>query len=195
MSTHALIIHPGDPDYVPSADFEDYLRECGFIGQPYTRWYGESGFNPGDNFLKFIEFKFSHPIIKLVPTPEGIVEADPEDSRRSCTIQIESSNDVSIIAGDGSEFPRCPGCAYSIAAEEYGSVLEPWLKFRETWLCPACGNRYFAADLDYQQTVAFSRYWLDVQSIYHGEAKPSGDFLRLLARETSQNWRYMWLHR
>jgi hypothetical protein len=198
MGTHSLIIHPGDPDYVPNEDFGVFLRDCGFIGQPYTRWYGEyseSGFNPGENFFKHIESEYNHHEIGLIPTPEGYLISELEDRCKSYTIQIESEKVVQIIAGDGANIPPvCPHCAYLITDDEFKQLFEVWFDFRELWRCPACGNQYSAADLDYQKTVALSRYWFDIQSIGYEEAKPSDDFLRLLRLKTSQDWRYMWLY-
>jgi hypothetical protein len=194
MSIHALVLYPTDPEYIPDAGFVVFLKNCGFLGQAYSWYYGESGYYAGHGFFDFIEFESSHSVIRLIPTPEGIVESEPEDSRKSCKIQLKSDEKAMLHLGCNFKYPLCPKCKNIVSEDEFNQIIEVWFTSRKPCFCSLCGNSFSACDLDYQYKAGLSRYWIDIEQIHEGEAKPTTDFLHLLKSATSREWRYFWYH-
>jgi hypothetical protein len=193
MSIHALAIHPADPDYIPKADFVESLRGCGFLGESFDL-FGTTCYRPGEKFFNLIDFKSSHSIIELTPTKEGFIESEPHDSRLSCDIELETDEVPCISCGCNFQDPRCPTCTSLLTIEEFHHLMDIWFSSREPWLCSSCGSQVDASDLDYQHTAGIARYWIKIEQIYEGEAKPTQAFLQLLAQATAYEWRYFWYH-
>ncbi len=188
MSAGSLLIHPVDPGAPPPslAALAGLLSEAGLIGQPLP---GRPGaYRVGDGFLRHVTFLGCSPHLVLDPPEDGgdgfshVAVLGPYDSPH-------------LIVGDNTVAPRCRNCRAPFP--DWRADALAWMSHPASPIatCPACEARQAPAALDWRETAAAGRVFVDVRNVFPGEGVPGDALLAGLAALSGGAWRYAWVHR
>ncbi len=186
MHTGSLLLFPADPAAPPppATAVIAALARLDLIGDPL----GAAGsFRTGPGFLHHLTFLGCAPHLVLEPPPDGgtafshVVIAGPFATPR-------------LLVGANTAAPRCPDCRARLAdwrAAVTGWAAEP---LSATVACPACGARHAPAALDWRESAATGRLFVEIRNVFPGEAVPSEELLAALERAGAGGpWRYAWV--
>lgn len=185
MSTGSLLLHPVDPDAEPpdAATVVTALTALGLVGDPLGP---PAAFRAGPEFLRHVTFLGCAPHLVLEPPAGGgtafshVVIAGPFAEAR-------------LRVGANAATPRCPACR---------ARLDGWRADVARWIasplevaarCAACGAVHRPADLDWRESAAVGRLFVEVRNVFPGEAVPGEELLGALARLGAGPWRYAWV--
>jgi hypothetical protein len=185
MSTGSLLLHPADPDAEPpdGATVVTALTALGLVGDPLGP---PAAFRAGPEFLRHVTFLGCAPHLVLEPPAGGgtafshVVIAGPFAEAR-------------LRVGANAAAPRCPACR---------ARLDGWRADVARWIasplevaarCAACGAVHRPADLDWRESAAVGRLFVEVRNVFPGEAVPGEELLGALARLGAGPWRYAWV--
>jgi hypothetical protein len=185
MTTGSLLLYPADPAAEPpaAAAVAEALAALGLVGDPL----GSAGaFRVGPEFLRHVTFLGCAPHLVLDPPPDGgtgfshLVIAGPFATPR-------------LVLGANAATPRCPGCRARFG--DWRAAVAGWVEapLAVSAHCAACGAAHRPADLDWRETAATGRLWVEVRNVFPGEAVPGDDLLRALGRLGAGSWRYAWV--
>ncbi len=184
MPENLLILHPADPDSVPStARILQTLREVGLAADEFE-WEEERHYRPGERYLQLITFLGCSPVVSLgEPGVTG-------DEFAHLAIETMGESPTLMAAGNIKQ-PRCPHCRKRV---EPRSVPESTAA-GEPWQCPACGHETVSGRLDWRQSAGYARVFIKVWGVFEGEAVPSDELLARLKAMSGTPWEYFYLRR
>ena len=201
MSDNKLVLHPANPNAVfnDSATLINKLKKNCFLGEskgisenPYS--LGEHFFETGKNFLKLVDFYFSHKALVLDNPSVSPKNANIVDSKKLCYISIpKPSLDPQYLGGFYTPSPNCPNCDYQYSNPF--ELIDTWFKkdkFISAQNCPECEESFFINELDWEKCVGFSRQTISIWNVRAGEAIPSDKLLTLLQNITNTDWTYFY---
>jgi hypothetical protein len=188
MSAGSLLIHPADPMLPPPslAALAGLLADAGLIGEPLP---GQPGtFRVGEGFLRHVTFLGCSPHLVFDPPQNGgddfshVALLGPYDSPR-------------LIVGDNTLAPRCRVCRAAFA--DWRAEALTWMSHPASAVatCAACEALQAPAALDWRETAAAARVFVDVRNVFPGECVPGDELLARLDTLTGGPWRFAWVHR
>jgi hypothetical protein len=185
MTTGSLLLYPADLAAEPpaAAAVARALAALGLIGDPLgSAW----AFRVGPEFLRHVTFLGCAPHLVLDPPADGgtgfshLVIAGPYARPR-------------LVLGANAAAPRCPGCRARFG--DWRAAAPAWIEapLAVSARCGACGAAHRPADLDWRETAATGRLFVEVRNVFPGEAVPGDELLRDLGRLGAGAWRYAWV--
>ena len=189
MKNGELILHPVPPAAVPRsvADLVRRLQDIGFLASPLAA-APHMRYLAGERFLQLVTFLGCSPQIPLEPPADG--SADFCHVSLSCPSEV-----VEFIGGSATAPPRCPHCGSRIPA--WRPMIQAWRQNRKgfRWTCPSCETGSEAPRLNWRQGAGFSRFFIEIQNVFQGEAVPGDELLRTLEESTGTPWTYFYATR
>jgi len=185
VTTGSLLLHPADPG-APAPDVATVVRALaglGLVGDPLGP---PETFRAGPEFLRHVTFLGCAPHLVLEPPADGgdafshVVIAGPFAAPR-------------LVVGANTAVPRCPACRARF--EDWRAALAGWVAtpLAGCARCAACGAVQRPADLDWRETAATGRLFVEVRNVFPGEAVPGEALLRTLGRLGAGPWRHAWV--
>jgi hypothetical protein len=173
-----LLIHPCRTDCrIDIKNILLLLDSIGFISRKSSQ---ESGpFPVGNRFLQLLTFMGCSPHIRLEPEHPG-------DEDYVCVRLIESASPL-LLASDKSRTPGCPHCRKPAFSD--WSVLEE----ASPLVCQHCGDRLSPGELRWRNDAGLARLFIEINSIYPGEAQPVDSMMQQLREASGCEWRYFYL--
>jgi hypothetical protein len=183
MSVGSLFLHPADARLLVSLDrLKSYLRQTGFTGEPIA---GPQDANTiGDRFLQLVTFMGCSPHIELEPRWTG-----DEDF---CHIRLHQFAEPVLLFGSNTRPPRCPGCRKASGKDPAAFA---GLHADAGVTCANCGKTSRFTALEWRRDAGLASIFVEVRSVFPGEAVPVDALLDGLANETGSSWRYFYLTR
>lgn len=185
MTTGSLLLYPADPAAEPpaAAAVAQTLAALGLVGDPLPT---PAAFRAGPEFLRHVTFLGCAPHLVLEPPADGgtgfshLVIAGPFAVPR-------------LVLGANAATPRCPACRARL--DGWRTAVAGWMEepLRRRVRCPGCGAAHRPADLDWRESVAVGRLFVEVRNVFPGEAVPGEELLRALGRLGAGDWRYAWV--
>jgi hypothetical protein len=174
-----LLIHPTSPDCeLNIKKLLLLLDSTGFISRNPVR---ENDLFPvGDRFLQLLTFMGCSPHIRLEPEYPG-----DEDY---VYIRLIESVSPQLLVSDKSRTPGCPKCRKPAFPD--WSVLE---QEDPALVCQHCGARLSPQELRWRTDAGIARHFIEINSIYPGEAQPVASMMQQLREATGCEWRYFYL--
>ena len=180
MKNGKLLIHPIMSDFIPDFNkviqFTDSIEFTGCeIGQK------EAAYATGNSFLQLVTFMGCSPHVRFEP-------AGPDDDDY-CYIRFLRFEKARLLASDNSRTPGCSHCRkpafadWSALADAGASPL----------VCQHCGAGLSLAELRWRPDAGMARFFIEINSIFPGEAQPVDSFMTRLGEATGTPWRYFYL--
>ena len=183
MSVGSLFLHPADAGLQVSLDrLTSYLQQTGFSGEPIAGL--QDATTIGDRFLQLVTFMGCSPHIELQPRWPG-----DEDF---CHIRLHRFPEPVLLVGSNTRPPRCPGCRKAAGKDP---VAFTGLHADAGVTCANCGETHRFTALDWRRSAGLASIFVEVRSVFPGEAVPVDALLNGLAKETGGSWRYFYLTR
>jgi hypothetical protein len=135
----------------------------------------------GKRFLQLITFMGCSPHIRFEPR-----HADDDDY---CFIRILEFDEPRLLVSDRSRTPGCPHCRKPAIAD--WSLLENGQSTPVT--CQHCGAMSRPEELRWRNDAGMARLFIEINSIFPGEAQPVESLMQHLQHETDCQWRYFYL--
>ena len=135
----------------------------------------------GKRFLQLITFMGCSPHIRFEPR-----DADDDDY---CFIRILEYEKPRLLRSQNSRTPGCPHCRKPAVAD--WSLLENPQK--TTLSCQHCGALSRPEELRWRNDAGMARLFIEINSIFPGEAQPVESLMQHLQKETGCEWRYFYL--
>lgn len=184
MVAPKLVLHPDcRTQSLSAAAILKALRELEMLGTAF-QLDGRQHFLPGSAFLEHLSFLGCAPAIALEPPPEAAEAA--ARAGRFCHLHLYPVTPQTRIRIRAGQWPRCRGCRTDIGsgvtATDPGEVI-----------CPGCGARTQAVDLNWRQAGGIARIFLDVYGIHTGEAVPGDRLLSGLAQASGGTWTFFYI--
>ena len=178
MSTGSLLLHPSAvPSGVSAERAIDLLAASGFIADRSDT--GPLTFLIGSDFLQLVTFMGCSPYIEFAPPSNGGADY--------CHVQIHAWESPRLLLGANTRPPRCPACRKPIDAAPAA------LADRTTGTCPHCGKASAIKDLQWRRDAGFSDFFIEIHSVFPGEAVPTEGLLRRLESLGGNGWKYFYL--
>lgn len=176
-----LILHPADPHSVPAVEpLIAALERIGFLGDPFD-FNGRKHRRPGPEFLQRLTFLGCSPVVSL-----GEPGATGDEF---CHVRLDIHREPVFVSGANLKPARCPACRARIPGwRELADAPDTEV------VCPECGRRSTATELDWRQSAAYARMLLFVWGIFEGEAVPADRLMATLA-EQGGKWCYGYVRR
>jgi hypothetical protein len=175
-----LLIHPTRPEC--TFDIKNILLlldSIGFISR--DDMLKDGVFPVGNRFLQLITFMGCSPHIRFEP--------EHPDDDDYCYIRLIESEKTLLLASDNSRTPGCPLCRKPAFAD--------WtpLDHAETspLVCRHCGARLLPGELRWRNDAGMARLFIEINSIFPGEAQPVESMMQQLREATGCEWRYFYL--
>lgn len=188
MSAGSLLIHPADPAASPPSltALAGLLDELGLIGEPLPAQ--PAAYRVGPGFLRHVTFLGCSPHLVLDPPEDG-------GDAFSHVAVLGPYASPHLIVGDNTQAPRCRACRAPFA--DWRAEALAWMSHPDSAVatCPACEARQAPVALDWRETAAVGRVFVDVRNVFPGEGVPGDELLDRLAKLTGGRWRYAWVHR
>lgn len=181
-----LVLHAADPGVAPPdpARLSRALGELGLLEGPVPgqaqAWYA------GDRFLSLVIFLGCSPQVDFRPADAG-----QATEGRYCHVRyrVEGAEPV-FRAACGPLRPRCPLCRKPVGE---GAWLAEDLVDRDAHQdCPACGQSFPVAALDWRQGAGCGRWFLEIWNIHPHEAVPAEELITALERAAAAPVRYFY---
>jgi hypothetical protein len=184
MSDHYLILHPTEP----SVELQDenvlitILHNNGLIAEP-IEWYGQIRYKPGHRFFDLFE------------DVEGTIKLEYVTTQAQYTTRIQQTEVDKAQVIDGGQYaepPHCPNCNY--VHEEFGAIVSDWWQNPSSyrWSCPQCASEYQIEQLDWQHSMGFARYHIEIYGIGWHQVKPSKQLLDVLRDFADTEFSYVY---
>ena len=163
-------------------DFNEVIHisdSMGFIGKKNP--HEEASYLTGNSFLQLITFMGCSPHIRFEPL-------SPDDNDY-CHIRFLRFDKPTLLASDNSRTPGCSHCRKP-AFSDWSALREP---LSTPLVCQHCGAGLSLAELRWRQDAGMARFFIEINSIFPGEAQPVERFMRRLETATGTAWRYFYL--
>jgi len=186
LSTGSLLLHPADPSTAPDADrVLNALKTTGLAGAPMERI--DNAWLAGEQFLQSVTFMGCSPFIELEPAGD-----DGEDF---CFIRLHIFQTPQLIFGRLTRPPKCPHCKKPLLHQP-GDIAR-MLKAGETadLECARCKKPSSARDVLWRRDAGVGRVFVEITSIFPGEAVPVGGFMQQFEQLTGSPWKYFYISR
>ena len=180
MKNGKLLIHPVAPDCI--VDINKILLllvSIDFISLENRRSNGT--FPAGDRFLQLVTFMGCSPHIRFEP--------EHPDDDDYCYIRLIESESPLLLVSDNSRTPGCPYCRKPAIAD--WSLLENGQP--NPVACQHCGAMSRPEELRWRNDAGMARLFIEINSIFPGEAQPVESLMQHLQQETGCEWRYFYL--
>ena len=180
MNTGSLLLHPASaPSHVDPGRTLDLLRELCFIAEPLQ---GDgNAYLIGAGFLQLITFMGCSPHIEVEPPADG--------GMNFCHVELHWMASPRLMFGANTRPPRCPVCrkAMNTPASSVASATRLH--------CPHCGSDCTVESLLWRRDAGFADCFIEVHSVFPGEAVPTEGLLRRLQSLGGGDWGYFYLTR
>jgi hypothetical protein len=174
-----LLIHPSRPECrIDIKKLLLLLDSIGFISRDSVQKDGL--FPVGNHFLQLVTFMGCSPHVRLEPEHPG-----DEDY---VYIHLIESPSALLLASDNSRTPGCPRCRKP--------AFPDWSVFEQEnplLVCQHCGTRLLPGELRWRTDAGLARLFIEINSIYPGEAQPVAGMMQQLREATGCEWRYFYL--
>ena len=185
MTTGSLLLYPADParEPPPAAAIARTLAALGLTGAPLA---APAAFRAGPEFLRHVTFLGCAPHLVLDPPADG-------STAFSHVVVVGPLSAPRLVLGANAAAPRCPACR---------ARLDGWRAAAAGWVddpmavsarCAACGAVHRPADLDWRESAAVGRLFVEVRNVFPGEAVPGEQLLGALGGLGAGAWRYAWV--
>ena len=176
-----LLIHPVDPDCIFNINKIILLLDSiDFISFENRRSNGT--FPAGDRFLQLVTFMGCSPHIRFEP--------EHPDDDDYCYIRLIETESPLLLVSDNSRTPGCPECRKPALSD--WSLLE---QQTTPLVCQHCGTELMPETLRWRSDAGMARLFIEINSIFPGEAQPVEGLMQQLGDLTGCEWRYFYLMR
>mgnify|MGYP001825671206 CR=1 FL=1 len=183
MSVGSLFLHPVDARlHVDPDRLAHHLQQTGFCGEPVAGL--PQATRIGDRFLQLVTFMGCSPHIELEPRWPG-----DEDF---CHVRLHQFAEPVLMVGSNTRPPRCPGCRKAAGKDPAAFT---GLHADASVSCAKCGETYRFTALDWRRSAGLASLFVEVRSVFPGEAVPVDALLDGLAAMTGGRWTYFYLTR
>lgn len=162
------------------------LEKLDFIGSEFSL-DERSHYHTGPAFLEHLSFLGCSPAIALDAPAEHA-----EDAARAgqfCHLQLDEATGIPRLRIKPDMRPRCRQCRMDIELEPLLSqITSP-----SALTCPGCGRQIDAERLNWRQSGAIARIFLDIWGIHSAEAVPGDLLLQQLGRTTGSRWDFFYI--
>jgi hypothetical protein len=181
VSNGSLFLHPVDAGASCPRDLlVDTLRRLGMID---AAWAGAgNAYLVGHGFLQLITFMGCSPRVELEPPAGGDTDF--------CHIVVHALDGPRLLAGTNTRPPRCPACRKVIAID-VASLLRD--RPGRPVVCNHCHARHSLDGLGWRRDAGFGRLFVEIRSVFPGEAVPVDRLVNALAGTTGCHWDYFYL--
>ena len=122
-------------------------------------------------------------------SPHVRFEPVSPDDDDYCYIRLLSYDSPRLFHSDNSRTPACSYCRKPVAAD--WQVMENPAAGKLT--CQHCMREQPLSELRWKQDAGMAAFFIEVNSIYPGEAQPVDSFMRQLEQATGSEWRFFYL--
>jgi len=174
------LLHPAEvPSGVNLDEAIALLTEIGFLAEALA---GDAQtYLIGSGFLQLVTFMGCSPYIELEPPADG--------GKNFCHVQFHRTESPYLMFGANTRPPRCPACRKALA------VSPESLANREHVPCPHCGEVSDIRSLGWRRDAGFADVFIEVHSVFPGEAVPTEGLLNRLKTLGGGDWKYFYLTR
>ncbi|OOZ38701.1 hypothetical protein [Solemya elarraichensis gill symbiont] len=179
MKKGSLLLHPLETELLPDLEtLYATLHRIGFTGDAID----EQSWMVGEQFLQLLTFMGCSPHIRLEP--------DSEDDHDYCHISLRQAEAPQLLYSNHSRPCRCRSCGKP--------VVQTWKEFDAgagIWRCRHCATLHKRLEeLRWRNDSGVAVCFVEIHSIYPGEAQPVDSLIKQLEKITSSAWRYFHLH-
>lgn len=144
-------------------------------------------YHAGPAFLDHISFLGCSPAIEL-EAPAQLAEAAAR-AGRFCHLQLHEATKLPRLRIRPGQRPRCRQCRTDIEPEYLLSPSSPPVALN----CPGCRRQIEPERLNWRQSGAIARIFLDIWGIHSAEAVPSDLLLQQLGHTTGGRWDFFYI--
>ncbi|MBU1192538.1 MAG: hypothetical protein KKE76_12590 [Gammaproteobacteria bacterium] len=187
MSAPKLVLYPTAADtYLAGPALRHALEKLNFISTQF-QLDGQSHYHTGPAFLDHISFLGCSPAIALeAPTQDAESAAR---TGRFCHLHLHEATKLPRLRIRPGQRPRCRQCRTDIEPESLLSLNSASV----TLNCPGCRREIEPERLNWRQSGAIARIFLDIWGIHNGEAVPGDLLLQQLGHTTSGRWDFFYI--
>lgn len=187
MSAPKLVLYPTDADAAPvRTSLLRALQDLEFIG-PSFELDDRAHHYTGPAFLDHISFLGCSPAIEL-DAPTGPIEPAARTGQ-FCHVQLHEVTRLPRLRIRTGRQPRCRQCRIDIDPQPLLAQITSGLEST----CPGCGRQAAAERLNWRQSGAIARIFLDIWGIQGSEAVPGDVLLQRLGRTTGSRWDFFYI--
>ena len=187
MSAPKLVLYPTDADAAPTqTGLLRVLQDLELIGSSFeldarTHHY------TGPAFLNHISFLGCSPTIEL-DAPAGAL-APAARAGRFCHVQVLEATRRPRLRIKAGRQPRCRHCRTDIDPQPLLAQITTGMEST----CPGCGRQTAVERLNWRQSGAIARIFLDIWGIHGAEAVPGDLLLQRLGHTTGGRWDFFYI--
>lgn len=182
MKNGKLLIHPISTNLsFKINNIYQLLDNIEFIGDRAER--DDWTFSAGAAFLNLLTFMGCSPHVRFEPLNSG------DDDY--VYIRLLQSEKPQLLVSDNSRTPGCPACRKPAFAD--WSALENDDETPRT--CQHCGTTILLSELRWKNDAGMARFFIEINSIFPGEAQPVESLMQQLEQVCGSPWRYFYLLR
>lgn len=182
-----LVLHAAELTHPPpdAGALADTLTRLGLTGPPLG---GEEGvWLAGDAFLSLVIFLGCSPHVELRPA-----DTDAGSDGAYCHVRYRVVDGAPVFrAAPGPLRPRCPACRKPVGEGRSWSSREVGAGAMRLD-CPACGQVFPVAQLDWRQGAGMGRWFLELWNIHPHEAVPAEALITALEQVAGTPVRYFY---
>lgn len=172
------MLHPSAvPSGIDPGKTVGLLTEMEFIAEPLAR--GMNTYLIGSGFLQLVTFMGCSPHIELEPPPDGGTDF--------CHVQFHLTRSPQLQFGANTRPPRCPVCRKTLDISPASLATAPGAH------CPHCGSESAIQSLGWRRDAGFADFFIEIHSVFPGEAVPTEGLLNRLKTLGGGDWRYFYL--
>lgn len=180
LTAGSLILQPRDcSGPIDPGQLVGTLRELGVIGAAWPP--RRHAYLVGERFLELITFMGCSPHIELAP---------PAGGGDFCHVIVHEYPAPRLLTGTNTRPPRCPACRKVTALRPADLAGAP---AGQVLACNHCAATLRLSELLWRRDGGFGRVFVEVLSVFPGEAVPLDSLLQRLADATRCAWDYFYL--
>jgi hypothetical protein len=179
MNKGSLLLHPLNTELLPDPEtLHETLQRIGFTGEAID----EHSWMAGEQFLQLLTFMGCSPHIRLEP--------ESENDHDYCHISLHQAITPQLLYSDNSRPCRCRNCGKP--------VVQTWKEYDAgagSWTCRHCDTPHQRLEeLRWRNDSGIAACFIEIHSIYPGEAQPVVSLMKQLEKIVKSDWRYFYLH-